>query len=555
MKRKIFLSVFFLLFFMILISSSTIMVILYGNFINQSKVELRSFSDAISIPSGLHGTDFLSEMVSNDYRITLIAPTGEVLYDNRADISEMENHLNREEVMEAFEGGIGESDRYSDTLMERTFYHSRLLSDGNVLRISKSYSSMPAFLLKALPPMGLFLFIACVLSLVAARLLSSAIANPINKMDLMSTSHIASPYRELTPLIDRISAQQDQIKEQMQNLKRKQDEFHAITENMSEGFIVIGKQGEVVSYNSSALALFAIKHEDSGVVSIYDFDNSPAFQNAVARSLNGYHTELTMPRGQRYYNVIANPIEDSAGIVGSVIIALDVTEKEEREKLRREFTANVSHELKTPLTSISVTAEVMRSGLIGSDDIKHFAGNIYSEAKRLIALVNDIIKLSRLDEGGPDGNLAKDDVSLVKIINTVVDRLSVAAETKHLKISVQTDESTVYGCAPILEDMIYNLYDNAIKYNKDGGAVKLTLTHREDDVVFSVKDTGIGIPHDEIPRIFERFYRVDKSHSNEIGGTGLGLSIVKHAAMMHNAEIRVKSELDCGTEISILFKK
>lgn len=554
MKRKIFLSVFLLLMIMILLSSAVIVVVLYGNVIDQNKDNLKSFAEAISGPCELHGSDFLEEITLTDTRITWIAADGSVRYDNRADAGEMENHSEREEIKEAIESGVGESDRYSDTLMERTFYFAQRLSDGSVLRVAKSYSSIFPYLLYAFLTAAGFLLVAAVLSIAAAKALSASIAGPINRIKLNTPEKLASPYRELAPLVDRISTLQRQIKEQMQNLKRKQEEFQAITENMSEGFLVIGRQGEVVSYNSSALSLFAVNPDSKGVIYAANFDDSPDFQSVVSRSLAGYHTEMTIPRGQRYYQLIANPIEDGAKTVGAVLLVLDVTEKEEGEKLRREFTANVSHELKTPLTSISATAEVLRSGLIEGKDIQHFAGNIYTESKRLIALVNDIIKLSRLDEGSANPAFAKEQVSLSKIINIVVKRLSVAAQEKHLTVTVTADDSTVYGCAPILEDMVYNLCDNAIKYNKVNGYVAISLSRMEDEVALSVKDGGIGIPHDEIPRIFERFYRVDKSHSNEVGGTGLGLSIVKHAALLHGAEIRVVSEPNLGTEFVVTFK-
>ena len=554
MKKKIFLSVFFLLFAMILLSAMTIVAVLYGNVIGQNQDSLRSFADVISGPCELHGADFLKELVTEDYRITWISSDGSVLYDNRSDVLGMENHADREEVEEAMIYGAGESNRYSDTLMERTFYYAKRISDGSILRVSRSYSSVLPYLLYALLTAGGFLLAAAALSLIAARLLSASIANPINQIRLDTPDRIVAPYRELIPLVDRISVQQRQIKEQMQNLKRKQDEFRAITENMNEGFLVIGKQGEVVSYNSSALALFAAGPDEGRITHVCDFDDSPEFQNIVSRSLDGYHTELTVPRGKRYYHLIANPIEDGVKTVGAVIVILDVTEKEEGEKMRREFTANVSHELKTPLTSISATAEVMRSGLIGGKDIQHFAGNIYTESKRLIALVNDIIKLSRLDEGASNVIFTKEEVFFTKIIESVVKRLSVASEAKHLSITTQVEDIKIYGCAPILEDMVYNLCDNAIKYNKEGGSVEILLFRLESDVILSVKDTGIGIPHDEIPRIFERFYRVDKSHSNEIGGTGLGLSIVKHAALLHDAEISVTSEINQGTMISVTFR-
>ena len=391
--------------------------------------------------------------------------------------------------------------------------------------------------------------IALIVAGILAYRLSKRIVRPLNDIDLEHPEQ-ANTYEELSPFLRKIEVQNKQINRQIKELRRQQMEFSAITENMKEGFLIIDVKQNILSYNSSALKLLDVNGNVENE-NILHLNRSEDFQNAIIKSLKGEHTEQSMKFGERYYQLLANPVYQDNKVSGAIIVIMDVTEKEQREALRREFTANVSHELKTPLTSISGTAEIMANGLVKQEDIPHFANNIYKESQRLITLVGDIIKLSKLEE--MDMTEQKEMVDLAEVVTSVTESLQIPASKKSISLIVQMEPCMVWGIPSILNEIVYNLCDNAVKYNVEKGTVYVKLEKKDKRVCLTVEDTGIGIPREEQERIFERFYRVDKSHSKDIGGTGLGLSIVKHGVAYHNAELKLESEVGKGTKITILF--
>lgn len=494
---------------------------------------------------------------SEDVRITWIADDGTVLYDNYTDAAELENHGDREEFQEALESGSGQSVRYSSTQMEKIIYYAIKLNDGSVLRVSDTQYTLLSILIVMLSPILLILIVSLILAAVFAGRISKSIIKPINAIDLEHPEN-AETYDELAPLLEKIDAQNKQIARQMEELRSRRREFESITENMAEGLVIVGHMAEVLTCNPSALKILnadKVPHKQS----VLTLNRSEVFRHSVDSALAGKPSEVDLEIGGKVYRLIASPVRaaDTEDVIGATLIILDITEKNERERLRREFTANVSHELKTPLTSISGNAEIIKNGIVKPEDVPHFAENIYKEAGRLISLVNDIIKLSKLDEGG--GEITKEPVDLSEIASEVSDSLRAQAERRAISSEIHTEKAVIMGIRPILTEMIYNLWENAIKYNKEGGKLYVDIANECQDgrksVKFSIRDTGIGIPSADLERIFERFYRVDKSHSKEIGGTGLGLSIVKHGARLHGAEITVKSEIDKGSTFIIQFPK
>lgn len=552
MTKRIFKSIFVVALVVFLASVALIMGALYEYYANQYSLQLKNESVYIiegMQDSGISYLESIENKLNDNTRITWIDTDGAVLYDNFADPTTMENHSDREEVAEAFANGEGESVRYSTTIAEKTIYYAVKLSDGTVLRISSTKHSAFSLIFEMLKPLILILVIAVVLSTLLARRSAKRLVKPLNDIDLEHPEEMDT-YEELTPLLHRLVNQNRQIQSQIMELKRRQQEFITIIENMSEGLLVVDRKTDIISYNSSAMKLLGAS-KVSEKQSVLTLNRSESFRKAIDKALNGYHNEQPMQLDGRFYELIANPVFDGDLVAGAVIVILDVTEKEEREKLRREFTANVSHELKTPLTSISGFAEIIKNKIARPEDIERFAGNIYDESQRLIDLIGDIIKLSQLDENTMQDEMEY--VDLFDIVNDVVQRLKTEADKKNITLELSIEHAPVNGVRQILEEMIYNLYDNAIKYNKKDGKVSIALTKNDKGILFSIEDTGIGIPPKEQERVFERFYRVDKSHSKEISGTGLGLSIVKHAALFHNATVTLESELNKGTKISIEF--
>ncbi len=549
MTSKIFRSVFYTSIIVLLLSMILIMGMLYGFFEQQLEAELKSEADYIQYAIEENKNGFFADFKQNNKRVTLIDKDGTVLADTEADVALMDNHSGREEFIAALENGAGTSTRYSKTLTEKTIYYARRLTDGTVLRISTTQYSLLTIMLGLAQPMLVIFIIIFILSLVLSSKVSKSIIKPINSIDLDNVGE-AETYEELSPLLLKILHQKKMIDKQVSEAKHNQEEFRLITENMSEGFIVIDEDEKILSYNSAVLKLLNSQITDNNVLSL---NRTREFRDTVTSALNGKKHMGILECNDKMCNLIANPVKENDKIVGAVMVIIDVTETAKAESIRREFTANVSHELKTPLTSISGFAELLKEGNVPNDTVVDFSNTIYSEAQRLISLVNDIIKISALDEKSDYFML--ENIELDGLTREIVDELKPAADKKNVKFSIDGENAVINGARQIIYEMVYNLCDNAIKYNKDNGRVNIHIENLKDCVTFEISDTGIGIPEDSVNRVFERFYRVDKSRSKAEGGTGLGLSIVKHGAIYHDAEIAIESVVDKGTTITLRFKK
>ena len=543
MTKRIFQSICFVTAAVLLAALVLIMGILYEYFsdnqMDQLKKQTELAAKAVEALASVEDRSaYLNNLDVGDGRITWIDSEGAVLFDNKKSSAEMENHLDREEIEEAFETGVGVSSRYSTTLMERQLYCARRLSDGTVLRVSGSQLTWWSLILGMLRPILIVIALALGISLYLAFRLSRMIVKPLNEMNLdhPKTENI---YKELEPFVDRITVQQKQLRAQASELEQKKSEFEAATQNMTEGIVLLNDRGVILSINNAASALLGISNYCIGK-DLMLFNNSFDIQELLRISEEGQHCEKSITIGSADYQFIA-------------LIIFDITEKEKSEQIRREFTANVSHELKTPLQSISGYAELLSNGMVKEQDIPEFAKKIHGEAKRMISLVDDIIRLSHLDEGASD--MPKEQIDLFELAKSTVRTLEPVAKGADIVLCLKGGSALLYGIPQLLSGILYNLCDNAIKYNKKGGKVTLTVEDRPDCVRLTCADTGIGIPAEQKERIFERFYRVNKSRSKEVGGTGLGLSIVKHAARLHSAEIEVQSELDKGTTILVIFPK
>ena len=551
MRKKIFKNMCLLALVTILLSSLLVTVVYYVSSDSRMKTEVREEARFLRGAVELSGEEYLETVESTPNRITLIDADGTVLFDNQADSSTMENHANRQEIQQASVSGAGEVTRMSDTLSEQTFYYAVKLQNGQILRISAQTDTVFAAVLDVLPWIIGVAVLVAVITVIFSNFLTKKIVAPINQLDL---DHPADNeiYDELSPLLGKINRQNEVIAQQMRSLKEKQEEFTSITENMSEGFLVLDSNTDILSYNTSALRLLgadaapAESHE-----SALALNRSAGFRSAVDAALSGTRSEQLVRQGGRCCQVMANPVLRDGEVEGAVVVILDITEREERENLRREFTANVSHELKTPLTSISGFAEIIQNGIVKPEDIPRFAGNIYVESQRLISLVDDILNLSRLDEA--DVQLEREEFDLSELARDVANRLKPAAKKNGVVITTFGDKSMINGVKSIVDEMVYNLVDNAVKYNKHNGRVTVAVEKLPEGTSLMVSDTGIGIPQADMDRVFERFYRVDKSHSKEIGGTGLGLSIVKHGAAFHNAKVSLQSTEGEGTTVRLLF--
>lgn len=531
------------------LSIALFMGMLYQYFSDQMMTELESETWLVSRGVELDGMDYLNGLHTTS-RVTWVAADGTVLYDNEADASTMENHADREEIREALTSETGTAQRFSSTLSEQTLYVTQRLSDGTVIRLASAQKTVGLLLISMIQPILIILVLSLLLSAVLASRLSKGLIKPILSLDLEHPEDCET-YDELTPLLSRLKRQNDTIQQQMNLLKQRQTEFAALTDNMSEGFLLLDRQGHVLSHNSGALRLLGVE-EPEGEVNVLVLNREEPFRQAVDEALSGKRSQQMLHLNGRYCKLLANPVLADGKPAGAVLVLLDVTEQEQRDELRREFTANVSHELKTPLTSISGIAEIMQSGMVKPEDIQSFAGDIYQEAQRLIALVEDIIRLSRLDEGAE--SLEREPVNLLSVAQDVARRLDSAAQKAGVTLKVMGLSVEVRGIPSVLDEMVYNLCDNAIKYNHPGGTVNVTVAPTNDgSAEVTVEDTGIGIPLEDQSRVFERFYRVDKSHSKEIGGTGLGLSIVKHGASLHGAQIHMDSQVGRGTSVQLLF--
>lgn len=538
MTGKIIRSLFSLAMLVLVIGAALFSGILYGYYEKQSFASLAQEAEQLQ-----QTMEYVSpEQMRSADRITLISPDGTVLYDSVARADAMENHLSREEVVQALREGTGKSSHYSSTVLKKNLYYALRLEDGNVLRLSREQSSLGAMLLNMAWPIAAtvagLLLLAAGLSVRLAR----QITQPINAISPDDPQNV---YPELQPLTQRLRQQRETIRNQMDELSRRMREFSAMTENMSEGFLLIDLRGHVLTENHSASMLLPTDADNIAKCSQRELCQ------AAQQALTGQRCERLLQQGERTLSVIASPVLESGQVTGAVVLTLDVTEREQREKLRREFSANVSHELKTPLTSISGFAELMSQGLVPPDKVREFSLDIQKECTRLTNLVEDIIDLSRLEEGG--GDMTWEDIDLYTLCDDVLQSLEPVAKRQTVTLRLAGESLQVRGVYQVLREMIYNLCDNAVKYNRSGGSVTVAVARSAGRASVTVADTGIGIPYEDQSRVFERFYRVDKSHSRAIGGTGLGLSIVKHAAALHGAEIKLQSQPEDGTVITVLF--
>jgi len=550
MDNKIAFSSFSIAVFVLISSITLIIGVLFNYFQKQIISELENEANYISYAIESEGISYINHFNNSKKRITLIDSNGNVIADTSADSISMDNHLNRTEVIEAIKNGSGISVRYSNTLMEKTIYYAKKINNGNILRISANQYSVTAIIIKLLTPLFIILIIAFILSYILSKKISKSIIKPINNIDLDNPLN-NEVYEELMPLIDKITAQKKLIDEQLKGAKKRQEEFKLITENMNEGFLIIDNNTNLLTYNNAAVKILEIEKYKND--SVFTLNRSKGFRNIIKDALCGNRAESNITIDNNYYNLIANPVFDNNKIIGAVIVIFNVTESIEHEKLKREFTSNVSHELKTPLTSISGFAEIMKTGGNPEETVIDFSKSIYDEAQRLITLVNDIIKLSELDEGNIQYD--KENVDLYSLSKDIIKRLKPSANKKNISLNLIGKSIKIFGVKKILDEMLFNLCDNAIKYNKNSGNVDIILNSNDKSDYIIVKDTGIGIPVSEQKRVFERFYRIDKSRSKQIGGTGLGLSIVKHGAMYHNAKIYIESTENAGTSIKISFEK
>lgn len=552
MTRKIFQSIIAVVISVLLLSLALITGVLYNHFETTMLDQLRTMAQFAEQGVEQEGMAYFDSLHAQNCRVTWIAADGTVKYDNRSNPKTMENHADRQEVREAMENDSGTSVRRSSTLSEHTMYYAKRLSDGTVLRLSMSQRSVLFLMGGMLSPLVFIFLAACLLAGVLSYRVSKKIVKPLSEIDLKHPEQVET-YDELSPFLQRIAAQNREIDARMAEIRKQQQEFSMITENMSEGLFVVDRNYQILSYNKSAMQIFGMdpRQEHENLLAV---NRSEGFRNAVDSALKGRHTQENLELNGRVYQIIANAVcqpDFAEDMVGAVILVLDVTEKEAQEQYRREFTANVSHELKTPLTSISGIVEIIRNGIVKPEDIPHFAGKIYDESQRLITLIGDIIKLSRLDENQVP--MERETVDMLEMARDVVQQLSSVARKNGVTLVANGTHGQVQGVRQVLGEMVYNLCENAVKYNRAGGRVWVDVQQVADHVVLRVKDTGIGIPAAEQGRIFERFYRVDKSHSKAVGGTGLGLSIVKHGAALHHATISVSSEPEQGTEITLTF--
>ena len=551
MTKKIFKSIMFVCALVLTVGLAAVMGILYSNFDGQMRKELSKEAAYLTYGVEQQGVDYLKNIKDKSARITYIDQDGTVLFDNEADVSEMKNHSDRTEFQKAEKYGAGESSRYSDTLSEKTIYYALRLKDGTVLRVSGTQDSVLALVENLIFSLCGLLCLMLILSGIMASAISKRIVKPINELDLESPEE-NQIYEELSPLLSKIHRQNREIQNQLELAKQQQEEFALITENMQEGLIVIDKYTMILSANSSAWNLFHMDRVCQGE-SVYCLDREEEFRHAIEQVLSGEHTELVLKLNGSDIQLIANPVIRDKKTEGAVVLLVNVTEKLERESLRREFSANVSHELKTPLTSISGFAEIMQGGLVKCEDIPQFAGRIYKESQRLLQLVEDVIQISQLDE--EKTSYTWEPVDVYQVCKNAFESLKEKAKRLNVHLYICGEYMKMEAVRTLLEEAVYNVCDNAIKYNRNDGSVSVFLTQTAQEIQIVVKDTGVGIPKEDQNRVFERFYRVDKSHSKEIGGTGLGLSIVKHAVGALKGSVILRSEEGNGTEICMKFPK
>ena len=556
MTKKIFRSILSVAAAVLLANLVIVMGCLYDYFGSVQETQLKDELRLAAYGVEENGPNYLEHLSERDYRyawtpdyrLTWVASDGTVLFDTLDSAENMENHADRVEVREAFAKGESSSVRYSTTLTERTLYYAKALNDGTVLRISIRQATVLALVLVMLQPILLVAILAVILSAALANWMSKKIVRPLNSLDLDHPLE-NDAYEELAPLLSRIHQQRQQIAAQLHSLKKQTDEFAQVTSHMKEGLVLLDNAGKILSINPAAQQVFGAESSCDGQ-DFLTIDRSRDLHLAIQTAAEEGHGEIRSERNGREFQFDISRIESEEAFVGTVLLAFDVTEQAFAERNRREFTANVSHELKTPLQSITGSAELLENGLVKPEDVPRFVGMIRTEAARLVTLVDDIIHLSQLDEGAaPD----RETVDLLETAKDAASALGDSATEKGIHVSVSGESVSISGVRSFLHEMIYNLCDNAIKYNVENGSVEITVVRKEQEAVVTVKDTGIGIPAEHQSRIFERFFRVDKSRSKASGGTGLGLSIVKHIAQYHGATIKLQSEFGCGTTVSVVF--
>ena len=550
MTKKIFHSILLVAGTVLLASLLVIMGCLYEYFGSVEKKQLRDELELAAVAVKENGTEYLSQLSSERYRLTWIENDGTVLYDTVTDAESLENHADRVEVKQALEYGEGESTRYSSTLMEKTMYYAQRLDDGTVLRISISRATVGMIAVGMIQPLLIVLIVALILSGLLARRLSRRIVDPLNSLDLEHPLD-NDAYEELSPLLKRIHRQHVEIQTQLRELREKTDEFTQITGSMREGLVLLDEHGSILSINAAAQTLFGADAQCVGR-DFLTIERSHEISAAIQAAVTDGHSEVRAERAGRVYQFDISRITSDGKLLGTVILAFDNTEQEFAERNRREFTANVSHELKTPLQGIIGSAELIENGMVKPDDLPRFVGHIHAEAARLVTLIDDIIRLSQLDEGDA---MPTEPVDLLAVSQEAAENLHDAAAARDVTLSVTGQPSVIPGVRRLLYEVVYNLCDNAIKYNRGGGRVDVMVAADAGGSSITVADTGIGIAPEHQSRVFERFYRVDKSHSKASGGTGLGLSIVKHAVQYHHGRIELESTPGTGTTIRVIFPK
>ena len=548
MTEKIFRSIILTAVIVLIGCFIAVATVQYGYFTNLQRQELTAELNLAAPSVERDGLDYLESLEDTSSRITWVAADGRVLFDSDASADEMDNHADRSEIAEALETGSGESERYSATMTEKTLYMARRLADGSVLRVSSAFYTILTVALGSMQAFFAILLAAIAVSVLLARRLSRRIITPLNTLDLQHPLD-NDAYEELSPLLKRIDQQNRRIEAQVAELKRRQDEFSAVTRSMNEGLVLLNAENHVLSLNPAAMRLFNADEDCVGRDFVTVSRDVPV-TNAVRDALSAGRGAAQLERGERIYQIECSRIESDGAILGVALVAFDTTERAQAEQMKREFTANVSHELKTPLQSIMGSAELLENGLVKSEDQPRFIERIRSEAARLMALIEDIIRLSELDEGAA---VPMETVDLLSVAKDAADTLQESANKKNVTLALEGESAPIQGAPRLIYEIAYNLCDNAIRYNRAGGHVRVRVQPENGYALLEVADDGIGIPEEHQRRVFERFYRVDKSHSRASGGTGLGLSIVKHAAALHHAEIELKSEVGKGTTIAVRF--
>lgn len=551
MYKKIYRSMCFLSVVTLILTAVMTLAACYTSFNSRFKEEVKG--ETLVTAKLLEGAKNAPDILKNaedsfgKKRVTLISPEGEVIYDNKAIPENLDDHNSRPEIADAREKGFGEAERYSATAAKTLYYNAVRLSDGSILRIASEAKNITPMFYGVLISVLFISALIYLLTAIVATQLTDNIIKPIENITSFDDDSLDNIYEEIQPFLRRIARQNREISHQTSKAKTQKARIQAIMENINEGLLIIDKNSEVLSVNRCALDIFST---DEASVKHRHFENlteNEEIRSAVKKSLSGIKDNLMYESNGKTYQIFYSPVYEKGEISGAVMLLFDVSQKTETEKIRREFTANVSHELKTPLTTIHGYAQIIDSGIAKPDDINGFVKKIEKESSRLITLVNDIIELSHLDETSENPEMKN--IHLRTVVNEVLETLSASARAKNITVNVNGGDTEVYANPSQLAEMIYNITDNAIKYNKDSGSVTLTIGEK----MLKIADTGIGIPQKYYDRIFERFFRVDKSHSKKVNGTGLGLSIVKHLAKANNTEISVSSEIGAGTEFTLRF--